>query len=790
MRAELPLFAELTVRGWFPVGAAVGLGAVAVVAVGLLYRREAGRLPVWRRGMLASVRVAALAGLLFLALRPTWVVTHQESKRRPVAVLVDESQSMTCRDPRPTFLDQWRVAIATDKVPPDRPLPAMQSTDELPAGLPEKPSRVELVRAAFTNPQLNLLKRLAEIGPLQPATVGTNRSSKDPGSDDWVKGLNAGEPRTALYDSLNGLLRRDPADLPAAVVLVTDGRDNSSRLGADEVARECGRLGVPVHVYGVGGSTAGQVVIRDVSVPDTLFVDDTVGVGVRFRVREAKDAKAEVTVKLNGREVARKVVDAPAGEVREVVPFVPVKKDAEAGRQELTTTVRLLVGADPPADELTKPVRVADRKVKVLVLDNLPRWEFKFVQRALRRDRRVDAAFLLLDGDRRAMTSGPPFVARFPVTRAELFAYDLLILGDLPATALTPEQQRAVREFVAEGGGLIAVAGRQHAPGSFAGTPVADVLPTDLLPGQQATGTLGRPYRPEPTPAGARSPLLRLDDEPEESKKVWAGLPELLWSAPVGRLKPAAEAYLVHPTDKTSDGSPVPLLAGHYYGKGYVLYAGFDESWRWRFNEADKYFARYWGQMVYAAGVPRTLGTKFAQLGLDKTDPQLGGTGQVYARLFSPALDPLTADRVEAKLTCLDAARGDPDRVTPVELRAVPGQPGDYVGPVPFSRVGRFALTVDTGAEPATLDYRVTLPPDHELAPGGVAEDDLRTLAAGSGGKFYREEDLHTLAGSIPPQSVPVARREERLLWDRWAFLAVLGLLTLEWVARKWNSLS
>jgi hypothetical protein len=126
----------------------------------------------------------------------------------------------------------------------------------------------------------------------------------------------------------------------------------------------------------------------------------------------------------------------------------------------------------------------------------------------------------------------------------------------------------------------------------------------------------------------------------------------------------------------------------------------------------------------------------------------------------------------------------------PVELKAMPGQPGDYVATIPFNRVGRFALKVDTGSEPAALEYRVTLPPDHELAPGGMAEDDLRKLAEGSGGKFYREEDLHALPGELKTRTTPFTQREETLLWNWWAFAWVTGLLAAEWLLRKMNSLS
>ena len=109
---------------------------------------------------------------------------------------------------------------------------------------------------------------------------------------------------------------------------------------------------------------------------------------------------------------------------------------------------------------------------------------------------------------------------------------------------------------------------------------------------------------------------------------------------------------------------------------------------------------------------------------------------------------------------------------------------------MPFNQAGRFALTVDNGGNPGMLEYRVTLPPDHELAPGGMAEDDLRKLAEGTGGGFYREEDLHRLPGSIQPKQVPYTQRNEVLLWNEWAFLWVLALFTAEWFVRRFNSLS
>src|SRR5262249_42201905 len=127
------------------------------------------------------------------------------------------------------------------------------------------------------------------------------------------------DARTALADALADLLQRGDGDLPGAVVLVTDGIDNASKLPLDEAARECARLGVPLHVYGVGSSEAGILQLKDAGIPDTLFYDDTASIPVRWRGQGFKDGRAIVSVTLGGRVVASREVPLRDGEVGKVV---------------------------------------------------------------------------------------------------------------------------------------------------------------------------------------------------------------------------------------------------------------------------------------------------------------------------------------------------------------------------------------------------------------------------------------------------------------------------------------
>ncbi|MGL4420732.1 MAG: hypothetical protein ACRCZF_08725, partial [Gemmataceae bacterium] len=126
------LYADLALRGWFPTGLAVLMGLAALAAVVLVYRREAGRIPVVPRIVMAGLRALALISILFLLLRPTLVFDSRGDRPRPIALLVDDSQSMQTRDSRTNPLDRWRAGVAFGMIPPDKVPPAVPTSTDLP----------------------------------------------------------------------------------------------------------------------------------------------------------------------------------------------------------------------------------------------------------------------------------------------------------------------------------------------------------------------------------------------------------------------------------------------------------------------------------------------------------------------------------------------------------------------------------------------------------------------------------------------------------------------------------
>jgi hypothetical protein len=805
---------ELDFRPLFHWGWAIPLVVALGAGVFFLYWRERGRINPVVRGLMATLRTALIVLLVLMLFRPILLAEFEGERAQPVVLLLDNSQSMKIQDRRLSHADQLRVAIARGMLPARTPVKGRDAPADLPAKLPKDPPRADLVKAVLANPQLDLLAGFRKHGPLRPYLFGQDlhgavKESLDKAPNAKLAGLvladfDAHEPRTGLADAVNQLLQRKDGELPAAIVVMTDGRDNASKLTLEEVASECARLGVPLHIYGVGSAEGGSLQLKDVVVADTLFFDDVVAVPLRWRAQGFKGGTVEMKLTLGGKVVAQRDVPVRSGEeLRDVLTFTPPKGKEREEKLDLVASIRLK-DKDGYADSMTRPVRLLDSKVKVLYVENTPRWEFKFLQPALLRDRRVEAKFILVGADpetlrppgslTREQRAHWPYLQAFP-TREKLLEYDLVILGDVPTGPkgfLTGPQMEWLREYVEDfRGGLVVIAGRQHMPAAYHDTPLGKLLPVEFLARkfQAEAEKSTKPYHPVLTEAGRRAEMLALADAPEENLRLWRELPGFFWHYPVTKLRPGATSLLSHPRAKMGE-EPMTVLALHTIGKGQVLFAATDETWRWRYNAQDKYFGRFWGQLIYQMGLPHLLGNNSSRvhMELERSEALLGRPGLLYVRLLDRDFRGLKVKNVTAELRRLDAKAGQP-RGRTLQLERDETGDGQYRVLLPHDTPGRFEVHLTT-PEPATFQYRVNTPPQHELEEAPMADEALREAARVSGGRFYQEEDLHSLADSLRPRREPFTMRQEVLLWNWLTFALFVLLITVEWVLRKFSNLS
>ena len=122
-------------------------------------------------------------------------------------------------------------------------------------------------------------------------------------------------------------------------------------------------------------------------------------------------------------------------------------------------------------------INVMRSDIKVLLADELPRWEYRYLAQLFRRDQKVVGDEFLYrprdDRDRSTEESGS-----FPVTVDDWDQYDVVILGDVPpAVSPRPHRNRCVGYLRTGGGTLVLIAGHRSMPQAYVEPPLAETIP-------------------------------------------------------------------------------------------------------------------------------------------------------------------------------------------------------------------------------------------------------------------------------------------------------------------------
>jgi hypothetical protein len=472
---------------------------------------------------------------------------------------------------------------------------------------------------------------------------------------------------------------------------------------------------------------------------------------------------------------------APDDQKQEIhFTYVPTR----AGRYYYTVAAAVQPGEITAANNKRAFVQnVIDKKLKVLYVEGEPRYEFRYLKNAILRDTSLDFACLLLSAD--DLDSGGEGnikVKGFPNDEKALFDYDIIVLGDVPRSYFSDAQLMALRRFVEDrGASLLVIAGEQHMPHEYAGTPLEAILPVVISPSPDPV-TTDDAFQWQLTSEGRRSPITQLEDGPIENARVWQSLPGMFWAAGVPRAKPGATVLAVHPTRRNSDG-PYPLVATQPFGAGKCFLELVDSTWRWRWRVGDRYFYRYWGQ-VFRTLTPKELpgNSRFVQLNADRSNYRLGEKVTLSARLLDAYYHPIKVNSVQATLT---GESGQTQRIT---LQATPGSPGLYTVQYQPERVGKFTVSLTSPLDPLAKASAAFIVESLALERQRPELDEalLKRVAAAGGGHYYRPDQLRDWIKSLPYNPLTVRTESEIELWDSPFFLILfITPLALEWLVRK-----
>jgi hypothetical protein len=716
---------------WTPWSAAVSVGVV-LLAVGLCWT-------AWRRsgyarsqGFLELFRLSLVALMAFILNQPEWVEEFRPTEKPAIAVLWDNSPSMDTRDvplgPISSALASRREAIA--------PLTEASAWEALRA-------RLDVVVQPFASPEAGRRTDLHE--PLAEAP-------------EKVKNL-------------------------IGVVLISDGDWNEGPPPV-QAATKLRLKGVPVFTVPVGSPTRlPDIELLSLGAPTFGVAGKAVRIPFAIESTLPREYLTTVTLKTSdGDEVKEEVRIAPMGRTSASLLWKPKRTG------DVTLTLEVPKHPDETLTDnnrLSAPIAIREEKLRVLVVESLPRWEYRYLRNALSRDPGVEVSCLLYQPGLSKVGGGnKDYIKQFPAGLDELSKYDVVFLGDvgLDDGQLTAEQCRLLKGLIEhQASGLVFMPGWQGRQFSLLDTPLADLFPVVMDESQPGGWGSRTPGHFELTELGRRSLLTNLADTPDDNLQLWEDLPGFQWYAPVVHAKAGSEVLAVH-KDAANKHGRLPLLVTRTFGAGKVLFMGTDGAWRWRKGVEDKYHYRFWGQVVRWMAYQRNMVKgETMRLYYSPDQPQVRQTVALHANVMERNGEPLSKGDVTARIT---APSG---KVETVRFTSAGEEWGVYHGRFTAAEPGRHAVLLACKQTGATLETTIFVQGVLAERPGRPARPEvLEEIARVTHGKVLALGKLDQLLQSLAnlPDPPPSVRRVQ--LWSHPVLMGtVVFLLGVFWVGRK-----
>ena len=616
-----------------------------------------------------------------------------------------------------TKLDSARAALRPLAEQADQKLLAEKGQDPKVTDALQKVSahsRAELVALSLKAKHNN--SAITDLIPRQTTRLVTfadgPQASEIRDASDLEKALKAAPATTApsadgkstdLAKPLNYILEQLGQDEPASVILLSDGRRNVGD-DAEEPAKRLAARGVRVFTVALGTEqVAPDAAIEQIDAPDWIYKDDTLRGSVLLRLDglEGKPVKVEFRRGETLLDAETKTVTPAVARDTKLVNFND--KPPEPGVFEYSVRV-VPVENEAVKDNNAQTLRVSVKKDKlnVLMIEDQPRWEYRYLANYLERDQRVKLQTVLLQPanifddtnqiDRPALEPASPknerTEASLPTKREQWAAFDFIVIGDVPKERLPQAAQENIVWAVRDRGATaLLIAGLFNMPQRWGDTALQEILPVDLASdwsGDELERHRKEGFRAKIAPEGLTSVLSQFTVDEKQNAAFWAALPEWYWHSEQTHARSANVIWSIADSDKapsspevnsaaTSDPATAPaagddgnsdntslgeirkkaLLATMSVGNGRVMYLASDSTWRLRQVNGLNLHERFWGQVVrWVVGSELPAGGKYVRFGADRPRYVAGEPVVVRARLLNEEMAPLKDEdvRVVARL--------------------------------------------------------------------------------------------------------------------------------------------
>lgn len=749
-------------------------GIVVVVGLGLLCMlllvREAGHLTRWQSLCLWTLRLLMCLVLIVFLLRPGVTFVSKSSPTGTVAIVMDESGSMSLPSGN-ARLSRWEEQI-------------------------EVLQQIWGARRHF-DAQSHWATFLYSdaLKPLANAKGGAEHPISVPASPLGVA--------TDVAGPLNQLMAMNLESPLSAVVWMGDGAQTLTPASGDplQTARRLAQLDVPLYLIGVGPRSDGES-SRDLSVegvPEQLDVFTQNPFNVLGTLRCRGVANQELNLRLLLRKSSEQPQEVARVRVRpsrndEVIPFQLNYIAPPPGAYELTVeAIPVEREAVTENNSVVVYLNVREGGARVLYIEGEARFEMKFLRRSLGDSPDIDLLSLPIN---------KPPVQKWPVDLRQQLArdvFDCIILGDVDFNAIGNEGATRIAELVRNGAGLITMGGyHSYGAGGWSQSALKDILPVQM-------GTAGRntidskinlqDQIPGPIPVVLKgNPELLQIDAPEKNLETWRGLKPLLGANRWAGVKNNTVLLAESPNAD-------PLIVAGTAGEGRVVSLAFDSTYVWvRQGMADAHKA-FWRKLVYwcmrRKAVAQGLEMRMAQRRLLLSQPS-----EVIIDWVAGSSGLAMPQNVSLHLWRLP----DGETGVPQDLGAVQTMRRDEM-----SLRASFLGTKDAGryewrAQATAMDGTVMessfpfLVADRSIEslqpiPDWQLMEQMARLSEASGGGLYSADQMPELLEQLQnrrEQSTETMVENRKLgegLIDSWtAFLVIGTLMITQWGLRKrWN---
>jgi uncharacterized membrane protein len=686
------------------------------------------------------LRAITFTILAFIFLRPVMNISTVLPQESYLAVVIDNSESMKIKDDGQTSrADQLQAQL--------------QSTD--------------------------FFKRLSD-----KFKVRTYRFDRDAERIENMGRMTYEGKRTRL-ESATDLLNQELGTVPlSGVVLITDGVDNASKQWTESLSKLEARH-IPFYTVGVGTEN----IVRDaevtkVSAPRESLKESTAVVDISYRSHGFSGRKATLYVRENNVLLkSEELTLPPDGEIAEKAIDLPVKNE---GSRIFSFSLQAPDDRIPENNTLDALVEIKNDHPQILYIEGEPRWEFKFLRRAVQDDPNIRLVTLLRSSQNKFYRQGidkeEMLAEGFPKEREELYQYKGLIFGSIESTFFSQAQLNNVVDFVSNrGGGFLMMGGRNSfAGGRYQNSPIADILPVQMAP-EASMPIIGR-LKLAVTDYGRTHPLMKLSPGADAHVKQWTDLPPLndfnkTLDAKVGGI------VLARGEAETRGNSDPILLAYQRYGRGRTMALTSGSTWRWQMemDHEDQTYELFWKQvlrwLVNTSPDPVMISS-------DKDTYLPGERVRIYAEISNKKFERMNNAKVIAKVT-------NPDGITetiPLDWNGT--QDGTYQTELNAGTAGIYRVEVEAaqGNENLGTNRAAFQVQDRPVEFYNASLDArlLQGIASSTDGHYYPLSRI----GDVPNDAVYVEGAtsfvEQKELWDVPILFMLLCLsLAGEWFWRK-----